>query len=92
MLQGLLPDLETLEAQRSAGKQVTRAVKSGFEEMKKINLAFTSVKEKLDDELKMLWLMAKYGTTNVLKIMAAMKTVPASLTENQAEKYVCSLV
>ena len=27
---GLLPDLETLEAQRSAGKQVTRAVKSGF--------------------------------------------------------------
>ena len=37
--------------------------------------------EKLDDELKILWLMAKYGTTNVLKIMAAMRTVPASLTE-----------
>ena len=36
--------------------------------------------------------MAKYGTTNVLKIMAAMRTVPASVTENQAEKYVCSLV
>ena len=91
---GLLPDLETLEAQRSAGKQVTRAVKSGFEEMKKINLELASVKtmEKLDDDLKMLWLMAKYGTTNVLKIMAAMRTVPASLTENQAEKYVCSLV
>ena len=91
---GLLPDLETLEAQRSAGKQVTRAVKSGFEEMKKINLELASVKtmEKLDDELKILWLMAKYGTTNVLKIMAAMRTVPASLTENQAEKYVCSLV
>lgn len=76
---GLLPDLETLEAQRSAGKQVTRAVKSGFEEIKKINLELASVKtmEKLDGELKM-WLMAKYGTTNVLKIMAAMRTVPAS--------------
>ena len=64
---GLLPDLETLEAQRSAGKQVTRAVKSGFEEIKKINLELASVKtmERLDDELKMLWLMAKYGTTKV---------------------------
>ena len=48
---GLLPDLETLEAQRSAGKQVTRAVKSGFKKMKKINLELESVKtmEKLDD-------------------------------------------
>ena len=90
---GLLPDLETLEAQRSARKQVIRAVKSWFEEMKKINLELAGVKtmEKLD-KLKMLWLMVKYGTTNVLKIMAAMRTVPASLTENQAEKYVCSLI
>ena len=48
---GLLPDLETLEVQRSAGKQVTKTVKSGFEEMKKINLELASVKtmEKLDD-------------------------------------------
>ena len=58
---------------RSACKQVVRAIKSGFEEMKKINLGLASVKtiEKLDDKLKMLWLMVKYGTTNVLKIMAA---------------------
>ena len=47
------------------------AIKSGFEEMKKINLGLASVKtiEKLDDKLKMLWLMVKYGTTNVLKII-----------------------
>ena len=41
---GLLPDLETLEAQRSAGKQVTKTVKSWFEEMKKINLELASLK------------------------------------------------
>ena len=85
-LPGLLPDLEKLEAQRSACKQVVTAIKSWFEEVKKINLGLASVKtiEKLDDKLKMLWLMAKYGTTNVLKIMAAMRTVPASLTHSIA--------
>ena len=71
-----------------------RAVKSGYEEMKQVNLELTSVKrlEKLDDEVKLLWLMVKYGIIVVLNVMVAMKTVPASLTENQAQKYVCSMI
>ena len=52
----LLPDLESMESQRSADKQAIRAVKSGYEEMKQVNLELTSVKrlEKLDDEVKLV--------------------------------------
>ena len=32
--------------------------------------------------------MAKHGMVVVLKVMVAIRTVPASLTENQARKYV----
>ena len=51
----LLPDLESMESQRSADKQAIRAVKSGYE-MKQVNLELTSVKrlEKLDDEVKLV--------------------------------------
>ena len=86
----LLPDLESMEAKRSVDKQAVTAVKSGYEDMKRVNLELTSVKrlEKLDDEVKLLWLMAKYSVVAVLKVLVALNTVPASLTENQARKYV----
>ena len=48
----LLPDIETMEVQRSADKQSICAVKSGYEQMKAISLELTSVKrrEKMNDE------------------------------------------
>ena len=65
------------------------AVKSGYEDMKRVNLELASVKrlEKLDDEVKLLWLMAKYSVVAVLKVLVALNTVPASLTEHQRHKY-----
>ena len=40
------------------------------------------------DEVKMLWLMAKYGVVLCLKVVLAIGSIPASLTEEQAKKYV----
>ena len=87
----LLPDIESLEALRSTEKQAIEAVKSGYEDIKQANLELANVKrlEKVDDEVLLLWLMARYGVIAVVKVMAAMKSIPASLTENQAQKYVC---
>ena len=47
---------------------------------------------KLDDEVKMSWLMAKYGLMACLKVMVAMKTASPSLTVGQACKYISSMV
>ena len=86
----LLPDIETMEVQRSADKQSICAVKSGYEQMKAISLELTSVKrrEKMNDDIKVLWLMAKYGVSAVIKVIAAIEAVPSSLSERQALKYV----
>ena len=47
---------------------------------------------KLDDEVKMSWLIAKYGVMACLKVMLTMKTASPSLTEGQACKYIYSMV
>ena len=83
-----LPELDSMEAQRSADKQCLRAVKSAYDDMKRANLTGVKRLEKLGDEVKLLWLMAKHGMVAVLNVIVAMRTVPASLTENQARKYV----
>ena len=90
----LLPELESMAAQRSSDKQAIGVVKSKHEEMKRVNLDVVSGErlERLDDEVKMSWLMAKYGVMPCLKVMVAMKTTSPSLTEGQACKYVCSMV
>ena len=88
----LPPDIESLEALRSTEKQAIEAVKSGYEDIKQPpNLELANVKrlEKVNDEVLLLCLMARYGVIAVVKVMAAMKSIPASLTENQAQKYVC---
>lgn len=89
----LLPDLESMEAKRSVNKQAITAIKSRYENIKRVNLELTSVKrlEKLNNEVKLLWLMAKYSMVAVLKVLVALNMVPASLTENQAHKYVLRL-
>ena len=83
-----------MAAQRSSDKQAISVVKTKHEEMKRVNLDAVSGNrlEKLDDEVKMSWLMAKYGVMACLKVMVAMKTASESLTEGQACKYVCSMV
>ena len=63
--------------------------------MKSVNLDVVSGERlaKLDDEVKMSWLMAKYGVMACLKVMPAMKTAASpSLTEGQACKYIYSMV
>ena len=61
-----------------------------YEEMKSVNLDVVSGERlaKLDDEVKMSWLMAKYGVMACLIVMVAMKTVSPSLTEGQACTYI----
>lgn len=83
-----------MAAQRSSDKQAIGVVKTKHEEMKRVNLDVVSENrlEKLDDEVKMSWLMAKYGVMACLKVMVAMKTASESLTEGQACNYVCSMV
>ena len=63
-------------------------MKSAYEDMKRANLTGVKRLEKLGDEVKLLWLMAKHRMVAVLNVIVAMRTVPASLTENQASKYV----
>ena len=79
-----------MEVQRSADKQSICAVKSGYEQMKAVSLELTSVKrrEKMNDDIKVLWLMAKCGVSAVIKVIAAIEAVPSSLSERQALKYV----
>ena len=50
----LLPDLESMAAQRSSDKQAIGVVKSKHEEMKRVNLDVVSGErlERLDDEVK----------------------------------------
>ena len=83
----LLPDLGSMKAKRSVDKQAVTAIKSGYEDMKQVNLELTSVK-RLDDRVKLLWLMAKYSMVAVLNVLVALNTAPASLTKKQAHKYV----
>ena len=42
--------------------------------------------------MKLFLLMAKYGVIPCMKAMVAMKTIPLSLTKEQAHKYVCRMV
>ena len=79
-----------MAAHRSSDKQAIGIVKTKYEEMKSVNLDVVSGERlaKLDDEVKMSWLMAKYGVMACLKGMLAMKTASPSLTEGQACKYI----
>ena len=83
-----------MAAHRSSDKQAIGIVKTKYEEMKSVNLDVVSGERlaKLDDEVKMSWLMAKYGVMACLKVMLAMKTASPSLTEGQACKYIYSMV
>ncbi len=47
--------------------------------------------DKLESESKVWWLM-KCGVRACLKVVAAMKVIPATLTEDQTRMYVCSMV
>ena len=51
-----------MAAHRSSDKQAIGIVKTKYEEMKSVNLDVVSGERlaKLDDEVKMSWLMAKY--------------------------------
>ena len=98
----LLPDLESMAAQRSFDKQAIEVVKTKHEEMKPVNLDVVSGErlQKLD-EVKVPWLMAKYGVMACLKVMIAMKTVVSraewgvatrDFTNRRAGLHVCSMV
>jgi len=90
----LLPDLTSMEAQRSSDRQAIRAVQNAYEEIRQVNLECLSGKrlEKLDDDVKLFWLMAKYGVIPCMKAMVAMRAIPSSLKNQQAHKYVCRVV
>lgn len=48
--------------------------------------------EKLDDDVKFFWLMAKYGVILCMKAIVAIRAIPASLTNEQARKHICRMV
>ena len=87
----LLPDLKSMEAQRSSDRQAIRAVQNAYEEIRQVNLECLSGKTlgKLDVDVKLFWLMAKYGVIPCMKAMVAMRAIPSSLTKEQVHKYVC---
>ena len=65
----LLPVLESMAAHRSSDKQAIGILKTKYEEMRSANLDVVSGERlaKLNDEVKMSWLMAKYGVIACLK-------------------------
>ena len=89
-----LLDLDGMEAQRVADKQTVKDVLNCYEQMRKMTLQCVDVRrlEKVNDEVKLSWVMAKYGVVAVLKVMVAMRVTPETLTAAQAQKCVCSMV
>ena len=69
----LLPDLKSMEAQRSSDRQAIRAVQNAYEEIRQVNLECLNGKrlEKLDDDVKLL---AKYRVIPCMKAMVAMRS------------------
>ena len=79
-----------MAAHRSSDKQAIGIVKTKYEEMKSVNLDVVSGERlaKLDDEVKMSWLMVKYGVMACLKGHACHEN-SFTITNGRAGLQVC---
>ena len=81
-----LPSIDDLKSRAKRQKTEIASLKAAFSTCSSLNVSEEKVC-KLSQEEREIWLVAKFGLTQVNKLCRVMKSIPSTLTKKQKEDF-----